>query len=102
MHTWRAASAAGATVVLVDGSLAAWMGRAERGLTVFLDGVPDREPADVAAEVARALAAQVGPGGRRALFVREVNGVPAQQTRMAAALQAAGFTFGPHGYMKRL
>jgi hypothetical protein len=77
------------------------MGRGERGLLVFPDHHPDREPEEVAGEAARALAAQVAPSGRRALFVREVNGRPAQETPMAAALARAGFTFGPHGYMRR-
>ena len=98
----RAARAAGAIVILVDGALAAWMGRAERGLLTFFDQLPDREPEDVAAEVARALSAEVGLGARRALFVKEVDGRPAQETLMGGALEEAGFTFGFHGYMKRV
>jgi ATP-dependent helicase Lhr and Lhr-like helicase len=98
----RPARAAGAIVILVDGALAAWMGRAERQLLTFFDQVAEREPHEVAAEVAWVLAAQVGPGGRRAIFIKEVDGHPAQETLMAAALAEAGFTFGLHGYMKRL
>jgi ATP-dependent Lhr-like helicase len=97
----RAARAAGAIVVLVDGALAAWMGRAERNLLAFLDAVPDRDPDEVAYAVAEALAGQVRPGGRRAVFVTEVNGKPAQETPLGPALLQAGFTFGPRGYMKR-
>jgi hypothetical protein len=33
--------------------------------------------------------------------VREVDGVPVQETPWAQAFADAGFTFGPHGYMKR-
>ncbi len=98
----RPARAAGATVVLVDGSLAAWMGRGERNLVTFLDQVPEWEPEDVALEIARCMAEEVAQGRRRAIFIREVDGRPAQATPMAAALVAEGFTFGPHGYMKRL
>jgi ATP-dependent Lhr-like helicase len=93
---------AGAQVILVDGALAGWIGRGERNLTAFLDRLPDRSPDEVAAELVRVLAEQVRVGGRRALFVREVNGVPAQDTPLGPALIEAGFTFGPQGYMKRL
>jgi ATP-dependent Lhr-like helicase len=98
----RASRSAGAQVILVDGALAGWMGRGERNLQAFLEHVPDRSPREVAAEMARVLADQVGRGGRRALFVKEVNGRPAQETVLGPALLEAGFTFGPHGYMKRL
>jgi ATP-dependent Lhr-like helicase len=83
-------------------ALAAWMGRAERNLLAFLDAVPDRDAEDTAVAVAEALARQIRPGGRRAVFVTEVNGKPAQETLMGPALLHAGFTFGPRGYMKRL
>jgi len=98
----RAARSAGAQVILVDGALAAWIGRGERNLTAHLEAVPERTAAEVAAEVAHVLAAQVRPGGRRAVFVKEVNGRLAQETPLGPALLEAGFTFGPHGYMKRL
>lgn len=98
----RASRSAGAQVILVDGALAGWMGRGERNLLAYLDQVPDRSPREVAAEMARVLADQVGRGGRRAVFVKEVNGQPAQDSVLGAALVEAGFTFGPHGYMKRL
>jgi ATP-dependent helicase Lhr and Lhr-like helicase len=98
----RPSRSAGAFVILIDGAPAAWMGRAERHLATFLDQVPDREPAEVAREIARVLAAQVGLGGRRAVFVKEVDGQPAQDSPMANALAEAGFTFGLHGYMKRV
>jgi ATP-dependent Lhr-like helicase len=98
----RAARAAGAIVVLVDGALAAWMGRAERQLLTFPEQHPDRDPDEIAAEIARALAEQVRPGGRRAIFVKEVDGLPVKGTPLAAALAEAGFTYGLHGYMKRL
>lgn len=98
----RASRSAGAQVILVDGALAGWMGRGERNLIAFLDQVPDRAPHEVARVIARVLAEQVGRGGRRAVFVKEVNGQLAQETVLGPALLEAGFTFGPHGYMKRL
>ena len=97
----RAARAAGAVVVLVDGALAAWMGRAERSVTTYLDNVPERRPDEVAHEIALALAGQVTSGRRRAVFVKDVDGKPAPESAMKEALVAAGFSFGPHGYMKR-
>ncbi|MFN3649236.1 MAG: DEAD/DEAH box helicase [Armatimonadota bacterium] len=97
----RPARAAGALVVLVDGALAAWMGRAERQLLTFFEGLPDREPAQVAAEIAGALANLVETGARRAVFIKEVDGRPAQETPLAPALREAGFTFGIHGFMRR-
>ena len=78
------------------------MGRAERNLLTYPELFPDHDPDDVRRALAEALAAEVRPGGRRAVFVREVNGVPAQDTPLARALLEAGFTFGPHGYMRRL
>jgi ATP-dependent helicase Lhr and Lhr-like helicase len=98
----RPARMAGASVVLIDGALAAFMGRGERNLLTFLDQVPECEPAAVAVAVAHALAGQVRPGRTRALFVKEVDGRPATVTPMAAALKEAGFAYGPHGFMKRL
>jgi ATP-dependent Lhr-like helicase len=98
----RAARSAGAFVILVDGALAAWMGRGERNLLTYLDGVGERDPEEVAAEIAGLLAAQVESGKRRAIFVQEVDGRPPRDTALGPALAGAGFTYGPHGYMKRL
>jgi len=78
------------------------MGRAERNLVTFLDQVTERDPQDVAYEVARALAAEVFPGKRRALFVTEVDGGRAEESPMATALLDAGFTRTSHGFLKRL
>jgi ATP-dependent helicase Lhr and Lhr-like helicase len=96
----RPARAAGSWVILVDGALAAYIARGERDLLTFLDQVPEREPEAVAHEVARVLAAQVGPGRRQSLFVREVDGRPAHETLMAGALTGAGFRHGAQGYIK--
>jgi ATP-dependent helicase Lhr and Lhr-like helicase len=97
----RPARAAGASVILVDGALAAWAGRMERNLLTFPDPLPEHDPDAVAAAITRALAGEVAAGRRRALFIKEVDGRPAQETPLAGPLRAAGFTFGPHGFMKR-
>ncbi len=93
---------AGAVVILVDGSLAGWIGRGERHLLTFTDSVPERAPEDIRYEIARVLAAEVTTGKRRAVFVTEVDGEPARDTSMAAALIEAGFMHTSHGYLKRL
>jgi ATP-dependent Lhr-like helicase len=93
---------AGASVILLDGAPAAYLARGERQLLTFLEQVPDRDPTEVAAAIARCLADQVAPGKRRSLFLREVDGRPTAETPLATALIAAGFTHGPHGFMKRL
>jgi ATP-dependent Lhr-like helicase len=98
----KPARAVGATVVLIDGALAAFTGRGERHLLTYLNGIPGRTPADTARAVAHALAGQVTAGKRGALFIREVDGQPVTKTPMAGALAEAGFTYGPQGYMKRL
>ncbi|HKO02142.1 MAG TPA: DEAD/DEAH box helicase, partial [Thermoanaerobaculia bacterium] len=56
----------GASVIIVDGKLVAYVGRGEKQITTFL---PDEEPTrtHVAREIANALAALVLRGGRRAL-----------------------------------
>jgi ATP-dependent Lhr-like helicase len=92
---------AGATAILVDGALAAWQGRGERNLLTFLDTVPDRDPSEVAYEVAARLAEEVVSGGSRAVYVTEVNGEPANQTPMAGALLEAGFTRDSRGFLRR-
>src|SRR5262249_9361524 len=70
----KLARTAGALVVLIDGALAAYMGRGERNLLTFLDAIGERGPTEVAAAIARALADQIRPNRRRALFVKEVDG----------------------------
>ena len=98
----KPARMAGAVVVLVDGSAAAWMARNERQLLTFADAVKGRGSADVAREVAHALAASVGVRGRRALLIGEVDGVPAAESSMADALREAGFIPTSRGLLKRL
>ena len=83
----------GAHVVLVDGALAAWMGRGGRQSWVWL---PDTEPDR--GRVAHAVAQQFAALGRaahaerhRGLVLEEVNGGPAEQHPLALFLTEAGF-----------
>jgi ATP-dependent Lhr-like helicase len=97
----RPGRAAGAIVVLVDGALAAWIGRGERHLVTFFDEVKDRAVAEVALLVARALAEQVKSGRRRDVIIRDIDGAPARESKVAQALVEAGFAPGSEGYVKR-
>jgi ATP-dependent Lhr-like helicase len=92
---------AGALVVLIDGGLAAWLGRGDRQLLTFPEGIDGREPAEVRAEIARVLAQHVVSGRRRALFLQEVDGVPVASSPMARALAEVGFSPSLDGYLKR-
>ena len=93
---------AGAYVFLVDGALAAWMPKSERQLVTFLDNVAEREPSDVAYEIAKTLADLVTSLRRRAVLIEEVNGKPPRETVMGAALLEAGFQPSSLGFQKRL
>jgi ATP-dependent Lhr-like helicase len=96
----RAQRAAGAQVVLHDGALIGWLGRGEHNLHTFL---PDDEPArghDTRA-LARALAALVDEGRRKALLIARVDGEDVNASFLGPELKAAGFTAGIKGYLKR-
>jgi ATP-dependent Lhr-like helicase len=97
----KPARMAGALVVLVDGSLAAWMARGERQLLTFAEAVQGRGSADVAREIARALGASLSMRDRRALLIGEVDGMPVEGSRMAGPLQEAGFIRTSRGFLKR-
>jgi ATP-dependent Lhr-like helicase len=96
----RAQRAAGAQVVLHDGALVAWLGRGEHNLHTFL---PAEEPGRTrgARALARALAAQVEEGRRKALLIARVDGEDVNSSPLAPALKEAGFTAGIKGYLKR-
>ncbi|MEK6373680.1 MAG: crosslink repair DNA glycosylase YcaQ family protein [Acidobacteriota bacterium] len=94
---WPAAGlmrVAGASVILVNGALAAYLARGEKNLTVFL---PEDEPSRgmVAREVSRALASLVTTGARRALLIKEVSDA------MAPFLAEAGFVKTSAGFLRR-
>jgi ATP-dependent Lhr-like helicase len=97
----RPGRSAGALVVLVDGALAAFLGRGEENLLTFIPTVPDRAPEEIAAAVAGALAGLVSAGRRPALLIKEVDGQPARGSPLAPALQQAGFLPGVSGFLRR-
>jgi ATP-dependent Lhr-like helicase len=90
---------AGATVILVNGALAAYLARGDRQLTVFL---PEDEPARsvTAREIARRLhrLATDEDAARAGLLIGEVNGVSAEEHPLARHLSEAGFVRTALGY----
>jgi len=91
---------AGAQVVLADGRLVAWLGRAERNLLTFL---PESEPerSEGSRAIASALASLVADGRRRALLVAKVDGEDPVRSQLASFLSEAGFLPGSRGYLIR-
>jgi ATP-dependent Lhr-like helicase len=99
----RPARAVGAHVVLVDGALAAWIGRGGRQASVWL---PTTEPDRT--KVARAVAEQFALLGRRAqaerdggLVLAEINGEAATQHPLALFLTEVGFVPSSLGFHLR-
>jgi ATP-dependent helicase Lhr and Lhr-like helicase len=99
----RAARAVGAHVVLVDGALAAWMGRAGRQAWVWL---PESEPDRT--RVARAVAKQFSALGHAAqadrgggLVLEELNGQRATEHPLALFLSEVGFVPSSLGFHLR-
>jgi ATP-dependent Lhr-like helicase len=97
----RPQRAAGAQVILHDGRLAAWLGRADRNLFTFLPGA-EPEASETAAAIASALAGIVESGRRRALLVAKVDGEDPSRSALAPFLQDAGFLAGSRGFLKRM
>jgi ATP-dependent helicase Lhr and Lhr-like helicase len=91
----------GSLVVLVNGSLAAYISRGARQLLVFL---PEDEPAR--SSMARALAGELarlasGESGRVPLLIGEINGVPAGDHPLSPFLIEAGFSPSAMGFQMR-
>jgi ATP-dependent helicase Lhr and Lhr-like helicase len=84
---------AGSLVVMVNGTLAAYISRGARQLIAFL---PDDEAAT--SSTARALASTLA---RIGLLVHEINGVPASQHPLAPYLVEAGFSPSAMGFQIR-
>ncbi len=98
----QATRTAGARVVIVNGRLAAWIGRGDHQLIVAL---PDDEPER--SQIGRALArelraiAQRAPEGRRGWLIEEINGEPAAQHPSSQFLLEAGFAATAMGLQLR-
>jgi ATP-dependent Lhr-like helicase len=86
----KAMRAAGTHVALVDGALAAWMGRGEKEIVTAL---PEEEPVRSRAgrALARALAAWTARAGRYGIGWTVVDGQPVSRSPLAEYLKEAGF-----------
>jgi ATP-dependent Lhr-like helicase len=89
----------GATVILTDGALAAWLARGDRQLLTFL---PESEPerSKRARAIAQVLIERARSGGDspRGMLVEEIDGLPAAAHLLAPFLADAGFVGGALGY----
>jgi ATP-dependent helicase Lhr and Lhr-like helicase len=89
----------GATVILVNGALAAYLARGDRQLTTFLpESEPDRSK--VARAVARVLIDRARTGGDapRGMLIEEIDGTPPLLHPMSPYLSGAGFVAGAMGF----
>jgi ATP-dependent Lhr-like helicase len=89
----------GATIILVDGALAAYLSRGDRQLTTYL---PDSEPqrSRVGRAVSRMLIerARMGGDSPRGMLIEEIDGAPAAAHPLAPYLAASGFISGALGF----
>jgi ATP-dependent Lhr-like helicase len=89
----------GATVILVDGSLAAYLARGDRQLLTWL---PDSEPqrSHAARAVAHVLIDRARSGGDtpRGMLIEEIDGLPAAAHPLSSYLTQAGFLSGALGF----
>jgi ATP-dependent Lhr-like helicase len=96
--TSQPSRSAGAVVVLVDGSLAAFLGKGERNLLTFAEADQIERQAS---GIAQALANEVESGKRRAIVISSIDGKPPGETFLASALQKERFVAFTHGWQKR-
>jgi ATP-dependent Lhr-like helicase len=93
----------GASVVIIDGRMAAWINRGGRQLVVCL---PDEEPER--SQVGRALAQELleianrKPERRRAWLIEQINGKPAVEHPVSSFLRDAGFAATAMGLQLRI
>jgi ATP-dependent helicase Lhr and Lhr-like helicase len=96
----RPQRAAGALVVIGDGRLLAFLGRAEHALSTFLP-VDDHARAEIRRRIADALGELVDSGRRKLLLVTSVDGAEPASSPLAPELLRAGFTPGARGWLRR-
>ncbi len=91
----------GATVVLVNGALAAYLARGDRQLTTFIpDAEPDRSKSARAVArvlIDRARTAAVGSDSPRGMLIEEIDGISPVLHPLTAFLIEAGFIAGAMG-----
>jgi len=92
--------AAGALVVLWEGTLLGWLGRGDHALLTFLP--PDEAMrVEGAGALARALARLVDERSRPALLISSIDGIEAAHSALAPAFARAGFVTTARGLFKR-
>jgi ATP-dependent Lhr-like helicase len=93
----------GATVILVDGALAAYLARGDRQLVTYL---PESEPerSKMGRAIARVLIDRARTGGEspRGMLIEEVDGLPPSTHPIARFLAEAGFVSGALGMQAKL
>jgi ATP-dependent helicase Lhr and Lhr-like helicase len=96
----RPQRAGGATVILRDGVLLAWLARGRETLLTFLPE-DEAQRANGETALAEALAGLAGARGRRALLLSTIDGAPAEKSALGKALQNAGFGVTRDGWIHR-
>jgi ATP-dependent Lhr-like helicase len=93
--------AVGATVILVNGALAAYLARVDRQLLAFLpDAEPERSRTGRAighALIERARSGAGGDDGPRGMLIEEIDGIAPTSHPLAAYLAESGFVAGAMG-----
>jgi ATP-dependent helicase Lhr and Lhr-like helicase len=93
----------GATVILVNGALAAYLARGDRQLVTYL---PESEPerSKTGRAIARVLIDRARTGGEspRGMLIEEIDGVPPATHPIAKLLAEAGFVSGALGLQAKL
>jgi ATP-dependent Lhr-like helicase len=89
----------GATVILVDGALGAYLARGDRQLTAYLPGA-EPQRSRVGRAVSRALIerARAGADSPRGMLIEEIDGGPPAAHTLAPYLAEAGFIGGAMGF----
>jgi ATP-dependent Lhr-like helicase len=88
----------GATVILVNGALAAYLARGDRQLVTYLpDAEPDRSK--VGRAIARVLIERAREGGDmpRGMLIKDIDGAPPARHPLSPLLVEAGFVAGAMG-----
>ncbi|MET0287818.1 MAG: DEAD/DEAH box helicase, partial [Polyangiales bacterium] len=96
----RPMRADGASVVLHEGRVLAWLGRKERTVLTFF-AADQREAEQDATLVAEALSKSLSQRERLAYLIAAVDGEDVTKTVLGKALLAAGFQSTSRGYLKR-